>query len=81
MRSRFGHAQEAAAIAGRADVKGLYIDCLGATAPVYEKNGWKVYVAGSWGQRLGRYASSDKMMLRMTAEPKVGTGRFRRLHS
>ena len=30
--------QEAAAIAGRADVKGLYIDCLGATAPVYEKN-------------------------------------------
>src|SRR6266508_77339 len=35
--------QEAAAIARRADVKGLYIDCLGATAPVYEKNGWKVY--------------------------------------
>ena len=35
--------QEAAAIARRADVKGLYIDCLGVTAPVYEKNGWKVY--------------------------------------
>ena len=36
--------QEAAAIARRADVKGLYIDCLSATAaPVYEKNGWKVY--------------------------------------
>ena len=35
--------QEAAAIARRADVKGLYIDCLAATAPVYEKNGWKVY--------------------------------------
>ncbi len=35
--------QEAAAIAERADVKGLYIDCLGVTAPVYEKNGWKVY--------------------------------------
>jgi GNAT superfamily N-acetyltransferase len=35
--------QEAAAIAGRAGVKGLYIDCLAMTAPVYEKNGWKVY--------------------------------------
>jgi hypothetical protein len=35
--------QEAVAIARRADVKGLYIDCLGATAPVYEKNGWKIY--------------------------------------
>jgi len=35
--------QEAAAIARRADVKGLYIDCLAVTAPVYEKNGWKVY--------------------------------------
>src|SRR5438477_241350 len=35
--------QEAAAIARRADVKGLYIDCLGVTAPVYEKNGWKVH--------------------------------------
>jgi hypothetical protein len=35
--------QEAAAIARRADVKGLYIDCLGTTARVYEKNGWKVY--------------------------------------
>jgi len=35
--------QEAAAIARRAEVRGLYIDCLAATAPVYEKNGWKVY--------------------------------------
>jgi len=35
--------QEAAAIARKADVKGLYIDCLRATAPVYEKNGWKIY--------------------------------------
>ena len=35
--------QEAAAIAGRAGVKGLYIDCLAMTAPVYEKNGWQVY--------------------------------------
>jgi hypothetical protein len=35
--------QEAAAIARRADVKGLYIDCFSATAPVYEKNGWKIY--------------------------------------
>jgi hypothetical protein len=35
--------QEAAAIARRAEVKGLYIDCLAATTPVYEKNGWKVY--------------------------------------
>jgi hypothetical protein len=35
--------QEAAAIARRAGVRGLYIDCLAATAPVYERNGWKVY--------------------------------------
>jgi len=35
--------QEAAAIARRADVKGLYIDCLAATAPLYEKNGWNLY--------------------------------------
>jgi GNAT superfamily N-acetyltransferase len=35
--------REAAAIAKRADVKALYIDCLAATAPVYEKNGWKIY--------------------------------------
>jgi len=35
--------QEAAAIAGRAGVMGLYIDCLAITAPVYEKNGWKIY--------------------------------------
>ena len=35
--------QEATVIARRADLKGLYIDCLGATAPIYEKNGWKVY--------------------------------------
>jgi GNAT superfamily N-acetyltransferase len=35
--------QEAAVIARRGDVKGLYIDCLAATAPVYEKNGWKIY--------------------------------------
>ncbi len=35
--------QEAAAIADRAAVKGLYIDCLAITAPVYEKNGWKIY--------------------------------------
>jgi hypothetical protein len=35
--------QKAAAIAGRAAVKGLYIDCLRVTAPVYEKTGWKVY--------------------------------------
>jgi GNAT superfamily N-acetyltransferase len=35
--------QQAAAIAVRAQVKGLYIDCLAVTAPVYEKNGWRVY--------------------------------------
>jgi GNAT superfamily N-acetyltransferase len=35
--------QEASAIARRAGVRGLYIDCLAATAPIYEKNGWKVY--------------------------------------
>lgn len=35
--------QEAANIAARINVAGLYIDCQAATAPVYEKNGWKVY--------------------------------------
>ena len=35
--------QEAAVIARNADVKGLYIDCLATTVPVYEKNGWKVH--------------------------------------
>lgn len=35
--------QEAAAIASRAEVKELYIDCLAITAPIYEKNGWKIY--------------------------------------
>jgi GNAT superfamily N-acetyltransferase len=35
--------QEAAAIATRIGVGGLYIDCLAVTAPVYEKNGWKIY--------------------------------------
>jgi len=35
--------QEAAAIAGRGDVKDLYIDCLATTAQVYERNGWKVF--------------------------------------
>jgi GNAT superfamily N-acetyltransferase len=35
--------QEAASIAARARVKGLYIDCLAATAPVYGKNGWAIY--------------------------------------
>jgi len=35
--------QEAAAIAGRADVKGLYIDCLPQPRRFTKKNGWKVY--------------------------------------
>lgn len=34
--------QETARIAERIGVKGLYIDCLGVTAPVYEKNGWEI---------------------------------------
>jgi len=34
--------QEAAKIAGRIGAKGLYIDCLGVTAPVYQKNGWEI---------------------------------------
>jgi GNAT superfamily N-acetyltransferase len=34
--------QEAGAIAGRAKLKALYIDCLAITAPVYEKNGWSI---------------------------------------
>jgi len=35
--------QEATAVARRARVRGLYIDCLVETAPVYQKNGWMVY--------------------------------------
>ncbi len=34
--------QEAARIASRAGITGLYIDCLGLTAPVYERNGWTI---------------------------------------
>ena len=35
--------REAANIADRIGVAGLYIDCLAVTAPVYEKNGWRIY--------------------------------------
>jgi len=35
--------QEAAHIAARINVAGLYIDCLAITAPVYEKNGWNIH--------------------------------------
>ncbi len=35
--------QEAARIAARAKIEGLYIDCLASTARVYEKNGWAVH--------------------------------------
>jgi GNAT superfamily N-acetyltransferase len=35
--------QEAAAVASRINVDGLYIDCLATTARVYEKNGWRIY--------------------------------------
>ena len=35
--------REAAQIADRIGVAGLYIDCLAVTAPVYEKNGWEIY--------------------------------------
>jgi GNAT superfamily N-acetyltransferase len=34
--------QEAAAIATRSGIEGLYIDCLEKTAPVYENNGWVI---------------------------------------
>ena len=34
---------EAASIAARARIEGLYIDCLAVTASVYEKNGWAIY--------------------------------------
>ena len=34
--------QEAARIASRAGITGLYIDCLAVTAPVYERNGWTI---------------------------------------
>jgi GNAT superfamily N-acetyltransferase len=35
--------QEAANIATRSGIEGLYIDCHVMTAPVYEKNGWEIY--------------------------------------
>ncbi len=35
--------QEAARIATRSGIAGLYIDCLAATAPVYERNGWVIH--------------------------------------
>ena len=35
--------QEAAVVASRINVDGLYIDCLATTAPLYEKNGWTIY--------------------------------------
>ena len=35
--------QEAAAMASRINIDGLYIDCLATTARVYEKNGWRLY--------------------------------------
>lgn len=34
--------QEAAAVAGRLGIGGLYIDCWAATAPLYRQNGWRV---------------------------------------
>jgi GNAT superfamily N-acetyltransferase len=34
--------QEAAGIAERTHLNGLYIDCLSVTAPVYAKNGWTI---------------------------------------
>jgi GNAT superfamily N-acetyltransferase len=34
--------QALAAIASRAGLANLYIDCLAATAPVYERNGWQI---------------------------------------
>ena len=34
---------QAALIAARARIKGLFIDCLAVTASVYEKNGWAIY--------------------------------------
>ena len=34
---------EAALIAARARIRGLFIDCLAVTAPLYEKNGWALY--------------------------------------
>ncbi len=35
--------QEAATIATRSGIEGLYIDCHVRTVPVYEKNGWVVH--------------------------------------
>lgn len=35
--------QEAARIATRAGIEALYIDCLAATAPFYQKNGWTLH--------------------------------------
>jgi GNAT superfamily N-acetyltransferase len=35
--------QEAASVASRTNIAGLYIDCLATTARVYERNGWRIY--------------------------------------
>ena len=54
--------QEAAKIATRSGIAGLYIDCLAKTAPVYEKNGWVIYE-----REVGD--KDSVVMLRSTARP------------
>lgn len=55
--------QEAAAIATRTGIEGLYIDCFETTAPVYEKSGWVILERGVGDKE-------SVVMLRRTSEPR-----------
>ena len=57
--------QEAAKIATRSAIEGLYIDCLAKTAPVYEKNGWVIHE-----REVGD--AESVVMLRRTGDPDRG---------
>jgi GNAT superfamily N-acetyltransferase len=78
--------QEAASIAGRANVKGLYIDCLAITAPVYAKNGW-VILEREVGdkdsvvmlRKMDEHLTETTISISTSLEPKaLGGGHFRR---
>ena len=60
--------REAAQIADRIGVAGLYIDCLAVTAPVYEKNGWAIYE-----REVGDKDSVVMLRVRGKGSPWAGT--------
>ncbi len=61
--------REAAAIADRIGLAGLYIDCLAVTAPVYEKNGWQIHE-----REVGDKDSVVMLRTRRTAPERPGSG-------